>query len=612
MNSELSTCPGFSEDKDVGRAITWRAPLLAAVTAAMALSTGVSASASELATDSTPLAAEQHKPDHGAGVDTRWGDDTTKQSVKALESGVWKPTKDLGSLYSIAGRVGAHDAWRQGVTGKGVTVAVIDTGIAPVEGLNGRGKVTNGPDLSFEGQASGTRYTDGYGHGTHMAGIIAGADDHLSVDRERADRRRFAGVAPEAGLLNMKVATGDGGADVTQVIAAIDWVVQHRYDQGMNVRVINLAYGTGSTQGVDIDPLAHAVENAWRAGIVVVTAAGNDGVDKPSLLMPAQDPYVLAVGAVDHLGTATTADDVVADFSTAGTSIRRPDLIAPGKSVVSLRVPASYADELHPEGRIPNDKGERYFRGSGTSQATAVVSGAVALLLSQRPNLTPDQVKAMLTASADPLSTGNPAQGAGVVDVDGALATATPAAGSVTQTWPVSTGLGSLDASRAGEHVLDPSTGRVLTGEVDALGDPFDAQTWAAASAAGQAWEGGTWGTRPWTGNSWGLTGWDSTTWTGASWSGTSWTDHYWSKAYWNGVSWRDDSWLGVSWRGGTWEARSWRADSWQGVSWRDDQWVAVSWRDGSWEAVSWRDDSWAGVSWRADSFVAVSWRNQI
>jgi subtilisin family serine protease len=86
----------------------------------------------------------------------------------------------------------------------------------------------------------------------------------------------------------MKVATGDGGADVTQVIAAIDWVVQHRYDQGMNVRVINLAYGTGSTQGVDIDPLAHAVENAWRAGIVVVTAAGNDGLAKPSLLMPAR------------------------------------------------------------------------------------------------------------------------------------------------------------------------------------------------------------------------------------------------------------------------------------------------------------------------------------
>jgi serine protease AprX len=609
MMIETSTQLGITDDKATGRAITWRAPLLAGVTVAMALGMGVPASASTATGHGAPHSVGEKKHDHGAGVDAVWGDDDTNQSRRASGLGVWKPSNDLGSLYSLTGSIGAHQAWREGITGDGVTVAVIDTGIAAVEGLDGPGKITNGPDLSFEGQASGTRYLDGYGHGTHMAGIIAGKDEHVTY-KKVADRRRFAGVAPEADLLNMKVASGDGGADVTQVIAAIDWVVQHRDDQGMNVRVINLAYGTASTQGADVDPLAHAVQNAWRAGIVVVTAAGNDGIADPSLLMPAQDPYVIAVGAVDHLGTATTADDVVADFSTAGTDGRRPDLIAPGKSVVSLRVPSSYVDELHPEGRIPTDRGERYFRGSGTSQATAVVSGAVALLLSQRPDLTPDQVKAMLATSADPLSTGNPAQGAGVLDVDGVLATATPDAGSVTQTWPVSTGLGSLDASRAGEHVLDPSTGRVLTGEVDALGDPFDAQTWAAQSAAGQAWDGGTWGTRPWTGTSWTMTGWDATTWTGEAWSGTSWSDYSWSQAYWNGVSWRDDSWLAVSWRGGTWEARSWRADSWQGVSWRDGQWVAVSWRDGSWEAVSWRDASWAGVSWRADSFVAVSWRN--
>jgi serine protease AprX len=611
MMIELFSTDGMTEDEGVGRAITWRAPLLVGVTVAMALGTGVPASASDAGSYGSPSSARQNMPDHGAGVDTRWGDDDTKQSRSALELGVWKPTNDLGSLYSLTGSIGAQQAWRQGVTGDGVTVAVIDTGIATVEGLDGADKVTHGPDLSFEGQATGTRYLDGYGHGTHMAGIIAGEDDHLT-QLKRADRRRFAGVAPNADLLNMKVATGDGGADVTQVIAAIDWVVQHRYDQGMDVRVINLAYGTASTQGVDVDPLAHAVENAWRAGIVVVAAAGNEGIGSSSLVMPAQDPYVIAVGAVDHLGTADTSDDVVADFSSGGTDVRRPDLLAPGKSVVSLRVPNSYVDQLHPEGRITNDMGERYFRGSGTSQAAAVVSGAVALLLSQRPDLTPDQVKAMLRASADPLSTGNPAQGAGVVDVQGALNTQTPAADSVVQAWPVSTGLGSLDASRAGEHVLDPSTGRVLTGQVDALGDPFDSRTWAAESSKGQAWDGGTWGTRAWVGDSWGPGGWAATSWTGDAWSGTQWSDRAWSQAYWNGVSWRDDSWLGVSWRGGTWEARSWRADSWQGVSWRDGQWVAVSWRDGSWEAVSWRDASWVGVSWRADSLVAVSWRNLI
>jgi serine protease AprX len=385
-------------------------------------------------------------------------------------------------------------------------------------------------------------------------------------------------MAPDAQILNMKVATGDGGADVSQVIAAIDWVVQHRSDSGMNVRVINLAYGTASVQPTTVDPLAHAVENAWRHGIVVVAAAGNDGADAPSLLMPAADPYVIAVGAVDHMGTRSRWDDRVADFSNGGDATRRPDLLAPGKSVVSLRVTGSFVDEYHSEGRISADDQERFFRGSGTSQATAVVSGAVALLLQQRPWLTPDQVKATLRGSADPLRTyPNPAAGAGVLDIDGAMVTRVPAR--ATQDWPTSTGLGSLEASRAGEHILDPTTGVELAGETDALGDPWDAGRWSAASAAGQAWHAGVWGARAWTGDAWAAAGWDAAVWTGESWSGTAWADHAWSEAYWEARSWRDDSWLARSWRGGTWEARSWRSDSWLARSWRSDSFLARSWR---------------------------------
>ena len=279
-------------------------------------------------------------------------------------------------------------AWNKGVidkevTGKDVTVAVIDTGIAPVAGLDGHEKVVNGPDLSFDGQSAGTRYLDGYGHGSHMAGITAGEDEKF--DPKHPDATRFAGVAPDASLLNMKVGSADGGADVSQVIAALDWVVEHRKDHGMHVRVVNLAYGTESVQPWQVDPLARAVENAWNAGLVVVTAAGNDGLAAPSLLMPAVDPHVLAVGAVDNVGTSTRADDVVADFTSGGNASRRPDVLAPGRSVVSLRVPGSYVDELHPEGLVDGDTSERFFRGSGTSQATAVVSGEVALLLSARP-----------------------------------------------------------------------------------------------------------------------------------------------------------------------------------------------------------------------------------
>jgi serine protease AprX len=484
-------------------------------------------------------------------------------------------------MHSLTRRIGADEAWGSGATGEGVTVAVVDTGVTAVAGLDADGKVVNGPDLSYESQRAGTRYGDGFGHGTHMAGIIAGRDAGFRPDGGNSPFS-FAGVAPDAQILNMKVATGDGGADVTGVIAAIDWVVQHRNDQGMDVRVINLAYGTASTQGADVDPLARAVENAWKHGIVVVAAAGNDGVESSSLVMPAADRYVIAVGAVDHLGTENLRDDQVADFSNDGNSTRRPDLLAPGKSVVSLRVGSSYVDELYPEGRISSDVEQRYFRGSGTSQATAVVSGAVALLLEQRPGLTPDQVKAVLTRSADPLSAKNPAQGAGVVDVDGALESRTPGARSAAQTWPLSTGLGLLDASRGGEHVIDPATGGVLTGQFDALGDAFDAAGWVARSTAGQAWSGGTWNTRPWTGSAWTPDGWAATAWSGDSWSGLAWSDHTWSEAYWEARSWRDDSWLARSWRGGIWEARSWREDSWVARSWRSDSWVARSWRTSS------------------------------
>jgi serine protease AprX len=426
-----------------------------------------------------------------------------------------------------------------------------------VPGLQTKQHVVNGPDLSFDSQRPGTRYVDGYGHGTHLAGIIAGHDKSLKVGKP--DPKSFAGIAPDAQLLNMKVATADGGADVTQVIAALDWVTEHRTDNGMNVRVVNLAYGTESLQPWQVDPLARAVENAWAHGLVVVTAAGNDGLAAPSLLMPAVDPHVLAVGAVDHAGTNSASDDVVASFSSGGNDTRRPDVLAPGKSVVSLRVPGSYIDHFHPEGRVTGDKRHRFFRGSGTSQATAVASGEVALLLQKRPSLTPDEVKALLTGTADPLAENpRPEMGHGVIDLKAALAAAVPATTALVT--PEATGTGSLEASRGGEHVVDPSTGAALTGEVDVLGGAWNGARWAADSLAGHAWHGGTWNGHTWTGDAWTPTGWKPATWTGKSWSGIPWTSHTWSTAHWEARSWRDNSWLARSWRDASWLARSWRS----------------------------------------------------
>ena len=170
--------------------------------------------------------------------------------------------------------------------GTGVDVALIDTGVAPVTGLDGD-KVLHGPDLSFEGSAADVAYLDTHGHGTHMAGIIAG------------DRAGHEGIAPGARIVSVKVAGHDGLTTVPQVVAAIDWVVEHRTTDGLNIRVLNLSLGQ---QGVDShigDPLSAAVERAWDAGIFVVVAAGNDGETQAHLDSPAIDPYVMAVGAVD-------------------------------------------------------------------------------------------------------------------------------------------------------------------------------------------------------------------------------------------------------------------------------------------------------------------------
>ena len=358
----------------------------------------------------------------------------------------------------------------------------------------------DGPDLSFDAHLDGSRHLDEFGHGTHMAGIIAGRDAEWSASDPLPGQ--FAGVAPEAQLLNMKVGAGDGGVDVSQVIAALDWVVEHRDAGGMDVRVVSLAYGTVSLQPWQVDPLARAVENAWRAGIVVVASAGNDGLETDHLLMPALSPHILAVGAVDPRSTDERADDVVADFTNGGNADRRPDVVAPGRSVVSLRVPGSYADVTSPEGRVEGDLSERFFRGSGTSQATAFVAGQVALLLQERPELTPDQVKTLLMSTAQPLAGDEPAMGAGVPDVLAAVAAPAPAADAPPPDLPFSSGLGSLDAARGDARVVDPDTGSGPRGRASTpRASPGTRPPGWPPPPPGRRGTAGSWNGRTWTGD---------------------------------------------------------------------------------------------------------------
>ena len=259
----------------------------------------------------------------------------------------YDPASDINSMFNTTAYSGATAFWNAGFTGQGVDVAVIDTGISPVEGLATSGKVVYGPDLSSESQNSRFRNRDTNGHGTFMAGLIAGKGSTLTAPYANAPASAFRGMAPDARIVSVKVGVADGGVDVSQVIAAIDWIVQHKNDNGLNIRVINLSYGTNSTQAYTVDPLAYAVEQAWKKGIFVVVASGNAGYtggQGGSMNMPALDPFVLAVGASDSHGTAGMTDDDVGTFSSTGSKTRHVDLVAPGTHIAGLRVPGSYVD----------------------------------------------------------------------------------------------------------------------------------------------------------------------------------------------------------------------------------------------------------------------------
>ncbi len=501
----------------------------------------------------------------------------TEDRGVALASKTYDPATDPGSIATVQEitgvrtRAGKNTKRATVSTGAGVDVALIDSGVSPVKGLDDPDRILHGPDLSFESQDPALRGLDTYGHGTHMAGIILGADGGRSDGSDGT----FEGLAPDARLVSLKVADARGMSDVTQVLAAIDWVVQHRQSDGLDIRVLNLSFGTDSTQDYRVDPLAQAVEAAWRAGIVVVTSAGNSGAASGRLTMPAADPFVLAVGATDTKGTVSTDDDVVPAFSSQGDGERNPDLVAPGAGIQSLRVPGSYLDEAHPAARL----GNRFFRGSGTSQAAAVVTGAVATLLEQRPKLTPDEVKSLLVRTANPLpSADDQAEGAGLVDMRQALATAVT--GNVKQDFPRSRGTGSLDASRGSAHLV--LAGTVLSGQQDVFGVAYDAKKMASARNNGKAWTGGVWNGSAWAGSSWAGSSWAGSSWAGSSWAGTSWTDGDGGAAAgtarWTGSSWAGSSWAGSSWAGSSWAGSSWAGSSWAGSSWAGSSWASDSW----------------------------------
>ncbi|MGD0989346.1 MAG: S8 family peptidase, partial [Candidatus Sulfotelmatobacter sp.] len=302
------------------------------------------------------------------------------------------------------GATGVGSAWNAGYTGSGVGVAVIDSGINDSHPDLWNSSETTSRVVyhqDFTGttntNSSGAKY-DLYGHGTHVAGIIGG-NGYLSGGQ-------YEGVAPGVSLIDLRVLDLNGVGTDSNVIAAIQQAIALK--STYNIRVINLSLGRGIAVGYAQDPLCQAVESAWKAGIVVVVAAGNygrlsiNGSDGfGTVTAPGNDPYVLTVGATKSNGSASASAQTLASYSSKGPTtydhVVKPDLVAPGNDVVSLSAKGATLEALFPSEEVTGTDGKNdYFTLSGTSMATPAVVGAVAILLQEHSSLTPDQVKARL------------------------------------------------------------------------------------------------------------------------------------------------------------------------------------------------------------------------
>ncbi len=311
-------------------------------------------------------------------------------SVESTGRHHWKgnPSTDY------ADATGSDLVWQEGTYGRGVTVAVVDTGIGWLPGLfkgvNGR---VNDRIIAWKDFVDRTRVpVDPNGHGSHVAGIIA--------NTEIGDDREWNGVAPGVRLVGVRVLNREGFGTYEQVIKGIDWVVQNKHKY--NIRVMNLSLVSTATSPYWSDPLNRAVTAAWAHGIVVVVAAGNGGSAPMSIGVPGNNPYAITVGAfTDNYTPLDWNDDYIAPFSAAGPTLdgfAKPDIVAPGAHMVSTMLPNSYVARNH----LANWETSNYFSMAGTSQSAAVVSGISALILSQYPHLSPDEVKYRLMYTALP------------------------------------------------------------------------------------------------------------------------------------------------------------------------------------------------------------------
>jgi serine protease AprX len=382
-------------------------------------------------------------------------------------------TKNLANTYIRAIR--ADQIWNNSpyLQGQGIGVAIVDSGINP----NGDLYTVMGVNRQVADIRFNTDYnqnsSDGYGHGTHIASVVGG-------DGSESDGK-YIGVAPMVNIINVKISNDDGSATTSSVVQGLQWVLENKAKY--NIRVVNLSLNGAIAESYRTSPLDAAVEILWFNKIVVVTSAGNQG--SGAIYPPANDPFIITVGATNDMGTTNLSDDAIASFSAYGTTndgVKKPDLVAPGKDIIARLVNTNMGlGKAHPSNIISGS----YFKMSGTSVSAPIVSGAIALLLQDEPNLNPDQVKYRLMATAN-------------------------------KSWP------GYNAAKAGAGYLD----------VYAAVKGTTTETANSGIMASQLLSTGsqpiTWGSVAWNSVAWNSVAWNSVAWNSVAWNSVAWNSDYW------------------------------------------------------------------------------------
>ena len=410
--------------------------------------------------------------------------------VESQGSGVVDYSK-LTSLYPFADH--AKDVWDKGYDGRGVGIAVIDSGVAPGPDFGGRLVQVTTPAQTWTND-------DSVGHGSLVAGIAAG----------KSAEGKFIGVAPGATVYALNV-NNPGGVHSSDVIDALQWVYENAHTY--NIRVVNLSLGETVAGTYQLSTLDLAVERVWAAGIVVVVSAGNGGTGAIDYA-PANDPLALTVGATDPKGTNSSGDDVVTSFSATGTTqggYAKPEMVAPGRLIASVLPSGTTLALLAPAG---NKVAPGYASISGTSFAAPQVAGAAALLLQKHPDWSPDQIKWTLVQKAHGIAGG---QSLRTLEANAAIGVATP-------------GL-------ANQGVL---------ALVCAPGSTCLADT--GVSTLSSSWNSSSWNSSSWNSSSWNSSSWNSSSWNSSSWNSSSWNSSSWNSSSWNSSSWNTSSWNSYSW----------------------------------------------------------------